>query len=164
MSKGLRLIKLSEASSPTKVLHGFSVFSSAGQLVSMFAVVRTPLSYQSSAGCEPAQWPSLAWWVLSWAEACPQTQLAGRACTWLDRPWFPVWQTHTVHSCKMSVCKSPLEVQNVQDLPEWEQRYWCPDHWLHRWECSTPPGEVDWKETVRTVICCVNSSKPLSEH
>lgn len=66
----------------------------------------------------------------------------------------------------MSVCRSPLEVQKVQDLPEWEQRYWCPDHWLRRWGCSTPLGEVDWKETGRTDICCVaiNSSKPLSEH
>ena len=52
-------------------------------------------SYQSSAGCGPAQWPSPAWWVRSWAEACPRTELAGSARTWPDKPWFPVRQTHT---------------------------------------------------------------------
>lgn len=48
------------------------------------------------------------------------------------------------------VCdKVLLEVPKVRGLPEWAQRCWCPDRWLHRWECSAPPEEEDWEETVR---------------
>ena len=65
---------------------------SAGQCVCMFTAV---CSYRSSGGCEPARWPSPAWWVRSWAGACPRTEPAGSARTWLDRPLFPTWQTHS---------------------------------------------------------------------
>lgn len=65
--------------------------------------------YRSSEGCEPARWPSLAWWVLSWAGACPQTEQAASVCTWLDRPWFPIQHTHTQFTAIRSESeKSPV--------------------------------------------------------
>lgn len=104
-------------------------------------------SYQNSAGCELTQWPSLAWWVLSWVWACPRTERAGSAHTWLDTPWFPTWQTHTIQGCKIGVWKNYQSVQTVTDLPEWPLLHWCPDHWLRRWGCLTHLAEEGWKES-----------------
>ncbi len=60
---------------------------------------------------------------------------------------FLLWQTHTVNRREISVWKRAVAILDVEGLPEWAQRCWCPDRWLHRSECSTLQEEVDWKET-----------------
>lgn len=49
--------------------------------------------------------------------------------------------------CKVKVQKKPSGSPDMRYLPEWEQQHWCPDRWLHIWECLILRGEEDWMET-----------------
>lgn len=149
MSKGLKLIKLSEASSPAQVSHGFSYLLCRD--VSVHSWLRV------SALCSPTGAVQAASQLSghhlhdeSYPEAQhvpKQSRLGAHVHGEIDhdllRDDTSVSELSDVQLRKS--CGNPY----VNDLPAWERRYWCPDHWPHRWECSTPRAEVDWKETGR---------------
>lgn len=146
MSKGLRFIRLSEASSPAEAPQGS--FKVATQGSDRFSPRVSVLYFLTRAVQAASQ---LSGHHLH-DEAHPQPQhvpkqrrLGAHVHGQIHHDLLSDEPAERLHSNEKNVSER-CEGGKLTDLPEWEQRRWCPDRWLRRSACSTPPVEVGWRE------------------